>query len=185
LINLLDDLFLKYSELKKTKGAMRRHTSYIQAWFSDFPLAINQEETNFIKYTDDLMCLSADRPLLWRLFETKIAWKIAALSRTFSQGPAGANDRFFMYSDCNIEAWGFFAVLVTTSFMLISPLWILQAIDAFRVRLAVITFFIIACICLLTFATQVRPLERLAAAAGYSAVLVVFLQIDIASPGAK
>jgi len=172
LTKLLDELFLKYSELKKTKRAMRRHISYIQAWFSDFPLAINQEETNFIKHTDDLMCLSADRPLLWRLFETRIAWKIAALLRTFSQtsrqsqGPACANDRFFMYSDRNIEAWGFFAVLVTTAFMLISPLWILQAIDAFRVRLAVITFFITACVCVLTFATQVKPLERLAAAAG-------------------
>jgi hypothetical protein len=60
--------------------------------------------------------------------------------------------------------------------MLIVPLWVLNETNGARTRLAVITTFIVIFLGLIAFTTVVKPFESLAAAAAYSAVLVVFLQ---------
>lgn len=65
--------------------------------------------------------------------------------------------------------------------MLIGPLWILQHISAselgLKLRLVVITVFLILFTLLLSIITVARPFEVLAATAAYGAVLMVFLQL--------
>ncbi|KAI3337187.1 hypothetical protein HD806DRAFT_542893 [Xylariaceae sp. AK1471] len=88
-------------------------------------------------------------------------------------------DRGAIYtgSDEAIDIFGSVAVFVAASAMLIAPLWILQSLDTPQSRLMVITIFAVVCLAFLSVATLGRPFERLAATAGYSAVLVVFLQL--------
>jgi hypothetical protein len=60
--------------------------------------------------------------------------------------------------------------------MLIVPLWVLSETTGTRTRLGVITAFIVIFLGLIASTTVAKPFKSLAAAAAYSAVLVVFLQ---------
>jgi hypothetical protein len=64
-------------------------------------------------------------------------------------------------------------------FMLIGPLWLLGYYsDSFwEVRMAIITGFIVFFFVLVAVATTARVFDALAAAAAYSAVLMVFMQL--------
>jgi hypothetical protein len=64
-------------------------------------------------------------------------------------------------------------------FMLIGPLWLLgfYSDSPWKVRMGVITGFIVLFFVLVAVATTARVFDALAAAAAYSAVLMVFLQL--------
>jgi hypothetical protein len=79
-------------------------------------------------------------------------------------------------SDAKIDNSVGVTITMLGMIMLIAPLWILNEISGPRARLSVITGFIIIFLGLVAFTTVARPFESLAAAAAYSAVLVVFLQ---------
>jgi hypothetical protein len=61
--------------------------------------------------------------------------------------------------------------------MLIGPLWILDEVQEPERQLGVITGFIALFFVLVAVATNAKIFESLAAAAAYSAVLMVFLQM--------
>lgn len=61
--------------------------------------------------------------------------------------------------------------------MLIAPLWILEAVHDPTNQLAIITGFIALFFFVVKVATNAKVFESLAAAAAYSAVLMVFLQL--------
>lgn len=82
--------------------------------------------------------------------------------------------------------------------ILITPIWILQAIEDVRMKLAVITAFVLTCLLLLSFAMASKPFEALGVAAAYvlqnyhyltlmsngsciryAAVLMVFIQVGL------
>jgi hypothetical protein len=67
--------------------------------------------------------------------------------------------------------------------MLVGPLWILNTVQSTNAQLGVITGFIAVFFILVAVATNAKILESLAAAAAYSAVLMVFLQMG--NSGAK
>jgi hypothetical protein len=60
--------------------------------------------------------------------------------------------------------------------MLIGPLWILAYVHHIAIRLGVISGFVVIFFVVVAVATTAQVFETLAAAAAYSAVLVVFLQ---------
>ena len=66
--------------------------------------------------------------------------------------------------------------------MLVGPLWLLQHFSTgdstLRLRLTIITVFLIAFTLLLSLVTVARPFETLAASAAYGAVLMVFMQLN-------
>ena len=70
--------------------------------------------------------------------------------------------------------------------MLIGPLWLLQHFSTtksnLRLRLIIITVFLVAFTVLLTIITVARPFETLAATAAYGAVLMVFMQLNSGIP---
>jgi uncharacterized membrane protein len=61
--------------------------------------------------------------------------------------------------------------------MLIGPLWILDVVHNPKKQLAIITCFIALFFFVVAVATNAKVFESLAAAAAYSAVLMVFLQL--------
>ena len=80
-----------------------------------------------------------------------------------------------------LESFTIWATIVLGLAMLIGPLWILQHISAselgLKLRLVVITVFLILFTLLLSIIIVARPFEVLAATAAYGAVLMVFLQL--------
>jgi hypothetical protein len=63
--------------------------------------------------------------------------------------------------------------------MLIGPLWWLNFVTVQEKRLGIITGFIVVFFALLVVATTAKVADALAAAAAYSAVLMVFLQLGV------
>jgi len=62
--------------------------------------------------------------------------------------------------------------------MLIGPIWILDKVSADNIRLGIISAFIVVFYILVGIATTAKIFESLAAVAAYSAVLMVFMQIQ-------
>lgn len=66
--------------------------------------------------------------------------------------------------------------------MLIGPLWLLQHFSTgqsnLRLRLIIITAFLMGFTALISLLTVARPFETLAATAAYGAVLMVFMQLN-------
>jgi len=82
-------------------------------------------------------------------------------------------------SDARIDSFIGVTITALGMGMLIAPLWVLAYTEVRWKRLGVITGFIILFLGLVAFTTVAKPFESLAAAAAYSAVLVVFLQIGV------
>ncbi|KAI0902956.1 hypothetical protein F4823DRAFT_569169 [Ustulina deusta] len=62
--------------------------------------------------------------------------------------------------------------------ILVTPIWILQAIETLKTKLAVITAFVLVFLLILSFAMVSKPFEALGATAAYAAVLMVFIQVS-------
>lgn len=62
--------------------------------------------------------------------------------------------------------------------MLLIPLWLLDHYTDSKVRLGIITAFMVAFMCIMSTATINRPFEVVASTAAYAAVLMVFMQIQ-------
>lgn len=62
--------------------------------------------------------------------------------------------------------------------MLLAPLWWLEYVNSTDVRLGIITSFICVFIFLISLSVVNRPFEVVAATAAYTAVLMVFMQIN-------
>ncbi|KAL8711469.1 MAG: hypothetical protein Q9220_004127 [cf. Caloplaca sp. 1 TL-2023] len=67
--------------------------------------------------------------------------------------------------------------------MLITPLWLLQYLYSeqrdLKMRLEIITCFLIGFTVLLSIVTVARPVEVIAATAAYAAMLMVFMQLNV------
>ncbi|KAH7305584.1 hypothetical protein B0I35DRAFT_444067 [Stachybotrys elegans] len=175
-----DKLLLSYITLKDIPTAPKRNANNIKAWFSANLGAIMEEETRFIQHQSDLISGHIPKSALRRYFEHCVLFWSSTLPRALPKPPTSSTDEhgeMSLFSDQGIDSLGSVAVLVAALFMLIAPLWILHALTSIRLKLAVITSFVVVCLMFLSLATLGRPFERLAATAGYAAVLVVFLQV--------
>ncbi|KAI0148255.1 hypothetical protein F4776DRAFT_306666 [Hypoxylon sp. NC0597] len=175
---LLSEITVKLAEY----AAPKRNVKNIESWFLRNSGAIVEEESRFIKHYADLVSGNKEKSSLRDFFENQIILRTTALLGLFKrQAPPSMSSRdqkeVYHFSDQAIDTFGSITVLVSAILMLIVPLWVLQAIENIQWKLAIITFFVVTCLLFLTLATLGRPFERLAATAGYSAVLIVFLQL--------
>ncbi|OTA63160.1 hypothetical protein K449DRAFT_37642 [Hypoxylon sp. EC38] len=177
-----DNMLLNHCSLRNLAAAPKRNVKNIESWFLRNNGAIMEEERRFIKHHDDLVSGNKEKSSLREFFENQIILRTTALLGLFKrQMPPSMSPRdqkeVYHFSDQIIDTFGSVAVFIAAILMLIVPLWILQAMEDIRWKLAIITIFVVTCLLFLTLATLGRPFERLAATAGYSAVLVVFLQL--------
>ncbi|KAK8044179.1 hypothetical protein PG993_004203 [Apiospora rasikravindrae] len=170
------DMVLSYKELKSAPSAPKRNINNINTWLSNNYSPIEDAEVAFLKAKDLITVARPRKSVLRQFFEEHILIPTRGLFGLLGQrdGPDGTN----VYgSDEPVDAIASVSIFVVGMGMLIAPLWILAVThDMFR-RLGVITAFIAVLLGVLTSATLAKPFEILAATAGYSAVLVVFLQI--------
>jgi hypothetical protein len=177
-----DDLLIQNSTLRTHPRAPKRNTQSISNWLSNEENAILPSEAAYISKTHDLVQLvpKAVTPLR-KLLEKSTRFRLARFwEKTPPNLPTHSSahpDAVHYSSDTRIERAIGIAITLVGMGMLIAPLWVLAHTDGMWRRLSVITGFIVLFLGLLAFTTVARPFESLAAAAAYSAVLVVFLQI--------
>lgn len=177
-----DRLLLDHCSLMNMSVAPIRNVKNIESWILCNKGAIMEEETDFVNHRDDLVSGRTRKPILRVFFEDQIILRTKTLLGLFKKSPSSSMSLYdrqevYQFSDQAIDELGSLMILVIALLMLIAPLWILQALEDKYAKLAVITAFIVICLFFLTLATMGRPFETIAATAGYSAVLVVFLQL--------
>ncbi|KAI3335893.1 hypothetical protein F4824DRAFT_462831 [Ustulina deusta] len=176
-----DEAVLRYSEMRRLLPAPDRNVRNLQTWFENNEGAILKEETEFIQHRDELISISTPKSTLRQWFEDHIVTRVDVMGMFKRQTKLnlGTYDQTSVYtfSDDAINTLGSLAVFVVALVMLITPLWILQSLEVLQKKLAAITVFVVVFLAFLTVTTPGHPFERLAASAGYSAVLVVFLQL--------
>ncbi|KAI0441387.1 hypothetical protein F4803DRAFT_419542 [Xylaria telfairii] len=168
------ELVSQQSELRSRPRVLKKDIDSIRNWFGMHRNAILADETEYITHERDLFSMvTRPRAPLRKLLERSSHFRSFSLwqKRSLDEGRARYT------SEQRIEFCVSTIVIIIGLAMLIAPLWILANIGDMVLRLTVITAFVVAFLPLVTFTSTARPFETLAATAGYTAVLVVFLQI--------
>ncbi|KAI0469998.1 hypothetical protein GGR56DRAFT_661136 [Xylariaceae sp. FL0804] len=176
-----NDFIIQQSKIRAYQVAPKRDIKNIRRWHRNNGTAIFEEEQKYLDHKDDLICVVGKykSPLrraidnsLW--FRTLFLWRVDKNKAP----PAPEYDAdITYYSDGRID--GFVSVLIAFlgTIMLITPIWILQALDNLTMKLAVITAFVLGLLLIVSFLMVAKPLEALGATAAYAAVLMVFIQV--------
>jgi hypothetical protein len=175
-----DELLIQHSALRSRPPVHKRYMRSIANWFFNQDGAILAEETAYIDKPNDLIQLvPKSRTPLRGLLEKSSRFRLsrlwAAKNPPLPQHSAHPEEIHYS-SDTKIDNSIGITITILGMLMLIVPLWVLNETNGTRTRLGVITGFIVLFLGLIAFTTVARPFESLAAAAAYSAVLVVFLQ---------
>jgi len=145
---------------------------------------IDELESAFIEHHDDLIAVQPkNRSWFRNVLERSLILKFPVIRPLFEREPEeykaiNTNTKTIWQNDKRIEGLSGTIVALVGLGMLLGPLWVLQVFNssANSVRLGIITGFIALFFVLLAVATTARIFDALAAAAAYSAVLMVFLQ---------
>lgn len=144
---------------------------------------IDQLEGAFIEHHDDLITVQPKTRSWFRnVLERTLILKTPVVRPLFERRPEeyetiNRNARTIWQNDKRVEGLSGTIVALVGLGMLLGPLWVLQIFETSsgQVRLGIITGFITLFFVLVAVATTARIFDALAAAAAYSAVLMVFL----------
>ena len=145
---------------------------------------IDELETTFIDHHDDLITVQPkNRSWFRNVLERTLILKTPVIRTIFEREPEeyntiNTNTQTIWQNDKRIEGLSGTIIALIGLGMLLGPLWVLQIynVSSGIVKLGIITGFITLFFVLVAVATTARIFDALAAAAAYSAVLMVFLQ---------
>ena len=179
----------EYSKLADRPPVYPGDLETVKKWLrSIHPRSIQEAEQAYIDQVDDLVPVQPKiRQSKFRSSFRKVLeksgifhqWSIT--ERFFRRKPRGfydiEKDGTYWQNEDRIETCASVVISVIGLFMLISPMWILEYLGGTAGRLGIITGFITFFFITVMFLTTAKVFDALVAAAAYSAVLVVFLQI--------
>ncbi|KAK7999430.1 hypothetical protein PG990_012030 [Apiospora arundinis] len=158
-ISQYNALLLQQSALRNHPNAPQRDIKNINRWhYNHGWKAIDKEETQYLQQTDDLV-------------------SITQKDKTPLRPQHDRDQDVSYYSDKRIDTFTSLTIVFIGIAMLLTPIWILQSLQAPTTKLVVITIFILAFLITLSYAMVTKPFEALGATAAYAAVLMVFLQV--------
>ncbi|KAK7913889.1 hypothetical protein PG985_011592 [Apiospora marii] len=177
-----DSQLPQQSALGKFATAPQRDTKNINRWhYNHGDQAIAAEEMQYLQHTSDLISITEkDKTPLRQLIDSSRRLRTLAIWRLLNPQHNGNQDVAY-YSDKRIENFASMIIVLIGIAMLLTPIWILQALHSPINKLVVITIFILAFLVTLSYAMVTKPFEVLGATAAYAAVLMVFLQVGEAS----
>ncbi|KAI5918627.1 hypothetical protein F4810DRAFT_725541 [Camillea tinctor] len=176
-----NDAILQQSRLRKHPKAPKRDIKNIKNWhFNHDNRAISEAEQEYLYHEDDLICVvEKEKPPLRRAIDnsrwlrTLEFWK----SQDNITVPDYEANNIAYYSDQRIDRFVSVFIVFAGTVMLITPIWILQALTDVVMKLTVITVFIFAALLFMSFFMVTKPFEALGATAAYAAILMVFIQV--------
>ena len=159
---------LQQSEVKKFPKAPHRDIRSIRNWhYNHSCMAISADEQKYLEQDDDLFCLvRKDKTPLRRMIDSSHRLRTMSLWRHKSDDvPTYDAGSVFLYSDQRIDGLASAIIIAIGITMLITPIWVLQAMDSPAKKLVVITMFVLAFLLTLSFAMVAKPFEALGATA--------------------
>ncbi|KAK6854128.1 hypothetical protein PG995_009221 [Apiospora arundinis] len=172
------DMVLSYKQLKSAPSAPKWSVKNINTWLDNNNGPIETTEVEFLK-AEDLISVTNSRKSWLRLrFEKHV---LSATQGFYGLlGERDGLDKTNTYGkDEPVDSIAAVVIFFVAMAMLIVPLWVLAKTENMDKRLGIITAFIAILLGVITWGTSAKPFEILAATAGYSAVLVVFLQSGV------
>ncbi|KAK1751962.1 hypothetical protein QBC47DRAFT_389361 [Echria macrotheca] len=177
-----DRLLCEHLRLKTSPEAPKATVGHITRWLSNRNHPIDSKETEFLGCSDLISASPSQKAPLRRWVEQAIIIPSARFlnksSKRRSQDLAGRIHTTTLVDDAPLNVLASTTIFVAAMVMLIAPLWILAKVGSLDGKLGIITAFLMLFLGILNWGTVSRPFEILAATAGYSAVLVVFLQLN-------
>jgi hypothetical protein len=168
----LDELVLQHSQFRSRPKVPAKDVSSLQNWHENNPTAIHPQEISYIKKTSDLVALNPKSPktALRDFLERSQHFR---LHRFWSKRPRDATESRAHYSDPDVHYISDQRIdrmlkLAITSMgivMLVAPLWILAFVQEQTRRLGIITAFVMVFLGLISFTTNAKTFESLAATA--------------------
>ncbi|KAK7943834.1 uncharacterized protein PG986_012947 [Apiospora aurea] len=168
---LIDRLLLDYSQLRAQNKAPSWNVNNVRNWFKNNPGAIMPNESTFHGQESELLSLSrGSNTFARRCFQNSVLYPVGKTTKLFTTTPRFVTPRdaknVHVFSEKSTETMVTASLFFAAVLMLITPLWILQAIRSMQLKLAVITVFIVVFLAFFTYAKTGRAFERLAATAG-------------------
>ncbi|KZM19458.1 hypothetical protein ST47_g9359 [Ascochyta rabiei] len=178
--NVVDELLIQNSTLRDQPTVAPRHVESLKFWHESAQYAVEDAEKRYLNQSHDLIRVVPKYVApLRRLLEKSSRFRLSKFW-TMKIPPLPQHsthpEEIHYSSDAKIDNLVGVTITMLGMIMLVTPLWILNETSGLRARLAIITGFVVLFLGFVAFTKVAKPFESLAAAAAYSAVLVVFLQ---------
>ncbi|KAK1521062.1 hypothetical protein CABS01_05567 [Colletotrichum abscissum] len=176
-----NEFLIQQHTLRKLSIAPRRDVKNLRNWhYNHDHAAISAEEQKYLNHEEDLVALSQkEKTPLRQVIDGSLRLRTLSLWRHRKEKVATYDKKeVTYYSDKRMNNFASTVIIAIGVLMLITPIWILQALTELKPKLAVITVFIFVFLLVLSLAMVAKPFEALGATAAYAAVLMVFLQIQ-------
>jgi hypothetical protein len=133
-----------------------------------------------LSHTKDLISVAnKDKTPLRRMIDSSHRLRTLPIWRSAETvSPPRGSKQVLYFSDKRIDTFSSCAIVIVDLTMLLTPVWILQALNNLLWKLDVISIFVFIFLVTMTFNMVAKPFEALGATAAYAAVLMVFLQMD-------
>ncbi|KAK9418030.1 putative DUF6594 domain-containing protein [Seiridium unicorne] len=161
---------MQQSALRQYSKAPRRDIKSIKNWhYNHGNAAISAEEQRYLDHSDDLICVAhKDKTPLRRALDSSLRLRTLNLWR--ERGKDESVPQYDMnyvsyYSDKRMDQFASIFIMCIGLLMLITPIWILQALEPSKMKLVVITIFVFVFLMVMSFAMVARPFEALGATA--------------------
>ncbi|KAI1128640.1 hypothetical protein F5Y10DRAFT_240197 [Nemania abortiva] len=166
---------LENAPLREVKNLRRWHKNHQNK-------AIDAKEHEYLSQNEDLIQVhSHDRTPVRRLIDSSLRLRTMSIWKDNKVSiPEYESKEISYYSDRRMDAFASGVIVFIGAVILLIPLWILQALESLKIKLAVITAFVFIFLVVISLAMVSRPLEALGASAVYAAVLMVFIQVNAA-----
>jgi hypothetical protein len=172
----------EYAQLARQPQAPSKDITNVESWFENHPTAIEDVESQYIKHHEELISVQPKVRSWFRgILEMTHFLRIPCIEPWFTRKPYDYtvidDGRGYWQNDKRVETLSKLTIAIVGLGMLVGPLWWLHFVSTSEVQLGIITGFITLFFVLVAVATTAGVAEALAAAAAYSAVLMVFLQL--------
>ncbi|TGJ88060.1 hypothetical protein E0Z10_g637 [Xylaria hypoxylon] len=173
---------IQQSQLREYVRAPSRDIKSLRTWHDNHQnMAIDEEEHKYLEQHQDLICLqSNEKTPLRNWIDNSLTLRTLSIWKKQTRNvPTYEANNISYYSNTSMDSFASAMIVLVGAFLLVTPLWILQAIENLQTKLAVITTFVLVFLLILSFAMVSKPFEALGATAAYAAVLMVFIQVSL------
>lgn len=165
----LDDFLIQQTRLRSYAQAPQRDVESIRNWhYNHGYCVINKEEQRYLDKEKDLVCVVQKdiKTPLRRLIDSSLWIRTLPIWRDKTERLAKMDAGYASYySDKRMGTVASAMIACIGAGMLVTPIWILQALNDLTMKLVVITVFLLASILVLSFVMVAKPFEALGVSA--------------------
>ncbi|ETS78042.1 hypothetical protein PFICI_10104 [Pestalotiopsis fici W106-1] len=166
-------IVLQQSRLREYPAASTSDIKNIEKWHfnrkgkEDYG-AIDADEQKYLNHKNDLICVThKNKTPLRKMIDKSRRLRTLGVWRSKDEKsiPHDESQDVSYYSDQRIDGFASAFIVFVGLTMLVAPIWVLDSLESMRLRLMVITVFIVVFLLVMSFAMVAKPFEALGATA--------------------